>query len=434
MTSTPRPRLRAATVLTAAAVLATGCAATGDVTADDAPSATPAPPTTSAPSPTGAPPTPTPPVTAPSPSPSPAPPPAPLQALALETVVSGLSEPVHAAAPPGDDRVYVVERAGRIVVTAGAGAVRDEPFLDIRDEVHADSSIEQGLYSVAFHPDYAEDGRIYVMHALPSNDNQVVEYRADPEAAMVDPSSARVLLTIDKEPDKVRHNGGQLAFGPDGFLYVSVGDGARASVNGQDPSTLLGAILRIDVDSGDPYDVPESNPFADGDGGAPEVWAYGFRNPWRFAIDPLERRVWIGDVGQETAEEVDVAPLDSSGLNFGWPIREGEGEFYGGEPDGPLTDPVLSLDHQATPACSITGGVVYRGAAIPELDGDYLFADWCIGWIKRLVWDGQAVQEVVDLSDQLPAQMVSSFGTDGNGEALVVDYAAGTVSRIVPVR
>ena len=352
----------------------------------------------------------------------------PLEGLALELVAEGFSEPVELAVRPGDDQVFVVERAGRVWAVGSDGSQPGEPFADLTAVVHQ-GSIEQGLLGLAFHP--ADPDRVFVFHSRFDNDNQLVEYAV--ANGKMDRSSPSVLLVVDREADKIRHNAGHIEFGPDGLLYLSVGDGARASVNGQDPNTILGAIVRIDVDSGDPYDLPGENPFVDG-GGAPEVFAWGLRNPWRFSIDPVTAIVWIGDVGQDDYEELDAAPISDPGRNFGWPIKEGTVDFYGGTPETSLVDPALALSHAETPACSITGGPVYRGEAIPEMQGRLFFADWCFGWIKSAYASGEALGDVIDHSEALPVSMVSTFGRDPDGEILVADFATGAIHRIVPLR
>ena len=263
----------------------------------------------------------------------------------------------------------------------------------------------------------------------------LVSYTVAADGRRVEPSSRSVLLTVDKEPDAVRHNGGGLRFGPDGLLYLSVGDAARASANGQNPKTLPGSMLRLDVDAAQPYAIPAGNPFADGINGRPEVWWYGLRNPWRFGIDAKQGLIYIGDVGQEKIEEVNVAPIGTPGLNFGWALFQGTKRYSKGEPKTPVTPPVLEVKHGSPDdGCSITGGEVYRGTAIPEIDGHYFYADWCLGWIRSFRYDGSAATEKKDWSSQLGAEMVSSFGHDANGELLVVDHGAGKVLRVVAVR
>ncbi len=352
----------------------------------------------------------------------------PLEGLALEVVADGFSEPVELAVKPGDDRIFVIERGGEVYAVPPDGIVPDEPFADLSDVAHR-GSIEQGLLGFAFHP--SDPDRVFVFHSRPDNDNQLVEYRVVDDR--LDPSSGSVLLVIDREADKIRHNAGHIEFGPDGLLYLSVGDGARASVNGQDPNTLLGTLVRIDVDGGDPYGIPPDNPFVNG-GGAPEVFVWGLRNPWRFSIDSETETVWIADVGQDDFEEINAAPISNPGRNFGWPIREGPVAFYGGTADTELVEPSLALNHADTPACSITGGPVYRGATIPELVGRLFFADWCFGWVKSAEVSGEGLGDVVDHSEELSLAMVSTFGRDPDGEVLIADFATGTIHRIVPVR
>lgn len=357
----------------------------------------------------------------------------PLQGVALEVVVDELIEPLDVVALPGDDALLVVERRGVVRLVEDGEAAAD-PYLDLREVTNADS-IEQGVLGLALHPAFPEDPRAFLFHSLANNNNILVSYELADSGDRLDPVTRTELLTIVKQPDMVRHNGGHLEFAPDGLLYVAVGDAARASVNGQDPATLPGTILRLDVDGDAPYAVPDDNPFADGADGAPEVWWYGLRNPWRFAIDAETGLAYIADVGQGDVEEVNVVPFDEGGLNFGWPVFEGTDVFYGGDPNSPVTDPVLIARHDDTDlACSITGGRVYRGAAIPELDGHYLYADWCRGWIRSFRYDDGEVVDEEDWTEQLGAEMVSGFGEDGDGELLVVDYAAGSVSRLVAVR
>ncbi len=366
-------------------------------------------------------------------APPPTAPATPLKGLRLETVVSGLSEPVEVLAPQNDGLTFVVERTGTVRIAQGAKLLK-QPFANLRPQIKS-SSIEQGLLGMAFPPSYPQDRRVFFFHSTKNNDNVLVSYRVNPDGRAIDPSSRLVLLTIDKEADAVRHNAGALRFAPDALLYVSVGDAARASKNGQNPRTLPGSILRIDVSDPTRYLIPAGNPFADGKAGAPEVFWYGFRNPWRFSIDPVSKLAYIGDVGQETWEEVSVVPFDKPGLNFGWPLFEANKRYYKGTPATPLVAPVIAIRHGGEDgSCSITGGEVYRGTAIPELVGHYFYADWCLGWIRSFRFDGTAAVDQKDWSSQLPAAMVSAFGHDATGELLVVDYEGGTVSRVVPRR
>lgn len=440
------PLRRALTVFAVAVCALAGCSGGGDppdtsVTATPEATGVEVPPTPPSPTPV---PTASPTSTStPPPTPSTAATPTealdPLQGLDLEEVATDLVQPLDVAVRPDDGSLWVVQQGGAVVGLDDDGAVAGT-LLDVSGlmEIH---SIEQGLLGMAFHPDFPVDPRVFAFHSLPSNDNVLVSYEVGTDDRAVDPDSRTELVTIDKEPDKVRHNGGKVLFGPDGMLYLSLGDAARASVNGQDPSTLPGSILRLDVDAGDPVAVPPDNPFADGatlDGvaGAPEVWWFGLRNPWRFTIDPETGLAWIADVGQESVEEVNVVAFDEGGLNFGWPAREGTATFYDDPPvTEPVVEPVLEVAHDDTgEGCSITGGVVYRGAAIPELDGTYFYADWCHGWIRSVGWDGEAVVDEQDWSDELEVGQVSAIVHDGDGEVLVLDWEAGAVGRIVPRR
>ncbi len=360
-------------------------------------------------------------------------PPPPLKGLALQKVATGLVMPVEVVAPLPDGLLFVVERPG-VVRIVEAGKVVKQPFANLKSVVRS-GSIEQGLLGMAFHPKYPEDRRVYFYHSIKTNDNVLVSYRVDPDGRKIDPNSRVELLKIDKEANSVRHNAGALRFAPDGLLYVSVGDAARASVNGQNPKTLPGTILRLDVDVKQPYGIPATNSFADGVSGAPEVWWYGLRNPWRFSIDAKTGLAYIGDVGQEKYEEINIVKYDVGGINFGWPLFEGTKRYSKGEPKTAVTAPIVEVRHgDEEGGCSITGGEVYRGKAIPELDGHYFYADWCLGWIRSFRYDGTTVTSKKDWSDQLETEMVSAFGHDINGELLVVDYEGSTVYRVVPVR
>jgi glucose/arabinose dehydrogenase len=422
--SRPRPPLRATSIALAGFLLAS-CGSSATPSAQPSAQASASTRVTPAPTPSV------------QPTEAPTPTPLPLQGLALEEVASELSHPVDVRARPSDGALFVVEQSGVIRRVTPGGT--DHPvMLDIRDEVN-DYSIEQGLLGMAFHPDYPADPRVFVFHSLASNDNVLASYETRGDPDVLDPSTRRELLVVDKEPDAIRHNAGTILFGPDGMLYLSLGDAEHAGTNGQDPRTLPGSILRIDVDDGDPYAIPSDNPFASGSSsgvaGAPEVWWFGLRNPWRFTYDAESGLAYIGDVGQEGAEEVDVAPLAEGGLNFGWPSREGFNAFLSTPLASDATDPVIEMLHDDTDrGCSVTGGSVYRGAAIPELDGTYFYADWCYGWIRSFVYADGTATEPMDWSDQLDAGTISSFGVDSDGEILVLGWDAGTLSRIVPVR
>ncbi|MBU1494501.1 MAG: PQQ-dependent sugar dehydrogenase [Actinobacteria bacterium] len=349
-----------------------------------------------------------------------------LQGLQLEVVGDGYANPVFVTSPPGDDRLFVVEKPGRIRIIGV-----EAPFLDVT-ALTAEDHQEQGLLGLAFHPDYAANGRFFVYYTDRGGTSTLAEYAvsaADRDAA--DPGSAEILLT--QEQPKGNHNGGMLAFGPDGRLYLGLGDGGGANDrygNGQRPDTLLGAILRLDVDAATPYAIPPDNPFVDG-GGAPEVWAYGLRNPWRFSFDG--GLLYVADVGQAAWEEIDVAPAASGGLNYGWPIMEGEACFQEAGCDAAgLEAPVIVYSHDE--GCSVTGGYVYRGAAIPEIDGHYFYADWCGGWVRSIRYQDGAITDASDWTGDLGSlDQIVSFGRDAAGELYVV-VQGGTIYRIVPIR
>ena len=348
-------------------------------------------------------------------------------AIAVDVITDQLAQPVFATAAPGDDRIFVVERQGRIrVVDPQTRIVGGTPFLDVSSKTLADKGIELGLLGLAFHPGYEENGRFFVYYTDTNHDTAVAEY-ARLDADRADPASERIFVRVEREG--LRHNAGMLQFGPDGNLWIAIGDGGLFEVYGQDPTQFLGTILRLDVDGEEPYAIPPDNPFVDG-GGAPEVWAYGLRNPWRFDIDSEAGLIYIGDVGQADAEEIDAVPLTPSGWNFGWPIMEGPNCWLEVDCDtAGLTLPITSYSHAE--GCSVTGGVVYRGAAIPGLVGHYLYADWCLGWIRSLRYDGSTVHDMADWSSSIgEVGMITSFGTDADGEVLIVTQE-GMLGRIV---
>jgi glucose/arabinose dehydrogenase len=358
----------------------------------------------------------------PSTSAGPSTPLSPLLGLELELLADGLRQPTALASPPGDDRIFIAERGGIIqIYDPEAGAILDEPFMYIPDRVTA-NGIEQGLLGLAFHPDYAENGRFFIYHNDRDAKRQLAEYAVlpdDPDKADLD--SGVVLFDREQPPDSsdIRHYGGMLMFGPDGYLYIASGDGAAGRVTGQSTDDYFGAILRIDVDSGDPFGIPPDNPYVDG-GGAPPVWAIGLRNPWRFSID--NNLMYIADVGQAGVEEVNVVGLDEPGANFGWSTMEGSNCYSPSDCDRTgLTLPVHEIPHPES--CSITGGHVYRGNLIPELDGHYFYADWCFGWVRSLLYSDGAVENIQDWSDDLSeAGSITSFGIGNDGELYLVNH------------
>ena len=335
--------------------------------------------------------------------------------------IATLEEPLALAVRAGDPALYVAEKIGRVVALRD-GTVDPIPVLDVTSEVSLGG--EQGLLGLAFAP----DGRfLYVNMTDVNGDTRIVEY------AMVDGradvSTRREVLFVDQPYSN--HNGGNLVFGPDGYLYIGLGDGGSGGDpqgNAQSLDTLLGKMLRIDPrPSGDaPYGIPADNPFVDTAGARPEIWAFGLRNPWRYSFDRATGDLWIGDVGQSAWEEVDRQPASSrGGENYGWNVREGSHPYTDGSlPDA--VDPVYDYPHGG--ACVVTGGYVYRGAAIPDLIGAYVFADFCLGTLQVLRMDGDAAV-VSDLGPTVEA--VSSFGEDAAGELYVLSLAGG-VYRLVP--
>jgi glucose/arabinose dehydrogenase len=339
-------------------------------------------------------------------------------------LVARLEQPVALAVRSGGDpALYVAEQTGRVVAIRG-GRIERDPVLDLSGQVSG--GYEQGLLGLAFSPD---GSHLYVDYTDRSGDTHVTEY------AFVDgranPGSARDVLFVPQP--YANHNGGQIVFGPDGDLYVGLGDGGSEGDpqnRGQDLGTLLGKILRVDPrpSGGRSYTVPNDNPFVGRPGARPEIWAYGLRNPWRFSFDRATGDLWIGDVGGSKEEEVDVQPGGSAGgQNYGWSLMEGTQELKGPPPSNHVP-PVYEYSHRGG-ACVVTGGFVYRGTDIPALDGAYVFGDFCVGRLKALVLEGGRVAAVRALGPRVP--QLSSFGEDAAGElyALSLD---GPVYRLVP--
>ena len=342
---------------------------------------------------------------------------------------SGFELPVYLAnAGDGSGRVFVVEKAGRIKVIKD-GKTLEEPFLDIVRKVGSKGS-EQGLFSVAFHPRYSENGRFFVNYTDLGGDTIISEFHGGKDPDRADSAGERIILKI-RQPAS-NHNGGQLQFGPDGYLYIGTGDGGSfgdPSGNGQDLDTLLAKMLRIDVDGGGPYRIPADNPFKGVSGARPEIWAYGLRNPWRFSFDSETGDMYIADVGEGKWEEVDFQPGGSrGGQNYGWNLLEGSHKFK--LPDGydtrGLTFPVVEYSHDE--GCSVTGGYVYRGKKSPGLNGTYFFSDYCTGRLWGLRKKSDDSWEWAKFLDT--GLSVSSFGVDESGEIYILDYGKGGIFRI----
>jgi glucose/arabinose dehydrogenase len=346
--------------------------------------------------------------------------------LELDPVAEGLEAPLGVTnGGDGSNRIFVVEQTGRVRIIED-GELLEEPFLDVSEAVVAGG--EQGLLGLAFHPEYRRNGRFFVNYTDVNGDTVIAEFSTSDDPNVADAGSAQPLLQFDQP--FANHNGGQLAFGPDGFLYIGAGDGGSGGDpegNGQDTNALLGKLLRIDVDAGGRYGIPEDNPFRE-DGGAPEVWAYGLRNPWRFSFDSGTGELWIADVGQDAFEEINRARADDPGLNYGWNVMEGR-ECFGSD-DCDRSQKVLPISgYSHDLGCSVTGGNVYRGNDFPTLTGGYLFADFCSGTIWGIDARTEGFTEPAELLQSGIA--ISSFGVDEREEMYVTDLDGGRVLRVV---
>lgn len=370
-------------------------------------------------------------------------------------ITTGLSLPVHLThARDNSGRIFIIEQAGRIKIYKD-NTLLATPFLDISNQVRspvAGGGHEEGLLSLAFSPAFAERGTFYVYYTKTNGDNVVSRFNVSSDPDIADPASEIPILAIP-HPNETNHNGGQIAFGPDGYLYIATGDGGGAGdpyQNGQNTNTLLGKILRIDVEphlvsppsgafqlffpivmkqssTNQQYLIPPDNPFAGQPNRREEIWAYGLRNPWRFSFDRLTGDIYIGDVGQNNREEVDFQPASSpGGENYGWNIMEGSLCY-----NNPLCDPtglVLPVaEYNHSVGCSITGGMIYRGTVYPALQGIYFYGDYCQGRIFGLVNESGTwvTAELLDTT-----YFISSFGEDESGEVYVV-HRSGAVYRII---
>ena len=374
--------------------------------------------------------------------------------LSFEVVAATLNRPVaitHAA--DGSGRIFIVEQAGTIRIFQ-EGKLRPAPFLDIHEQVKCCG--EEGLLGLAFPPGYADKGYFYVYYTRLDGNNQVSRFYSSPEPDLADPHREEEVLFFP-HPTYANHNGGQLAFGPDGYLYIGTGDGGGGGDpfnNAQDPGSLLGKILRIDVETMGPppidlenpiflpminhgaglvpgtYLVPPGNPFRNDPGALPEIWASGLRNPWRFSFDSQTGDLYIADVGQAALEEVNFQPASSSGgENYGWNILEGDrclSPSSGCVPPPNYQPPVAVYEHSL--GCSVTGGEVYRGSAYPSLEGIYLYGDYCTGRIWGLVREGSLWQDH-ELADT--SYRISTFGSDEQGNLYLADLASGQIFKII---
>ena len=351
--------------------------------------------------------------------------------LELNTYVSGLSQPLDIA-HAGDERLFIVEKGGTIRIIDGDINLISTPFLDIDDRVNSFAS-ERGLLGLAFHPDYATNGYFYVNYTNNSGNTIVSRFSVTEDPNIADPDSELILLNINQPYSN--HNGGCIRFGHDGYLYVGMGDGGSGGdpLNaGQDRLTLLGKMLRIDVDGGTPYAIPADNPFVNDDFTLDEIWATGIRNPWRFSFDRLNGDLWIGDVGQNDWEEIDYQPADSEGgENYGWRCYEGFHTYNtaGCADASEMTEPVIEYANSNSVGCSVTGGVVYRGDLYPEAYGWYIYADFCSGRIWGLYPNGTDGWFNVELLNSANNNL-AGFGEDISGEVYVAGVSTGIIYRL----
>ncbi len=352
--------------------------------------------------------------------------------VVLTEIASGFNRPLYAThADDGSERLFVVEQTGKVWIIKDGVRVQ-QPYLDLSALVTATANntySEQGLLGLAFHPEYATNGRFFVNYTDRGGRTVVARYQvslSNPEVA--DAGSGQIIFQL--EQPFANHNGGHIDFGPDGYLYISLGDGGSANDPlgaGQNRRLLLGSIIRIDVDGAAPYAIPPDNPFVGEDSALDEIWAYGLRNVWRFSFDRATGDMYLADVGQNLLEEINFQAADSSGgENYGWNVWEGTNRFTGGSAQDHVP-PVFEYLHSL--GCSVTGGYVYRGSAIPQLEAVYLFGDYCTGRMWAMYRDPDLNWQAEEFANT--GMAISSFGEDEIGEIYVVDYS-GTIYRIDP--
>lgn len=355
-------------------------------------------------------------------------------------VASGLALPTFVIGAPNDtSRLFILEQSSGLIHLLKNGQLASTPFLDLSSQVSSDGG-ERGLLGLAFHPNFTANGWFYVNYIDKSGNTVVARYHATPGLDTADPNSQHLILHVTQPYPN--HNGGMLAFGADGYLYIGLGDGGsegdpgNRSQNGQE---LLGKMLRIDVTGGDPYAIPPNNPFVNNAAMRPEIWALGLRNPWRYSFDRATGDLYIADVGWNDWEEIDVQLAGQGGQNYGWRIFEGNhatGLSGLSQVVPNLTAPVYQYNHSGG-NCAVTGGYVYRGSALPELQGLYFFADYCSARIWTLRWSGGAISDLQERTAQLAPGgglsigQISSFGQDSAGELYLCDQQHGEVYKIV---
>lgn len=352
------------------------------------------------------------------------------QGIKLISLANGFIKPVDIV-NIGDERLFVVSQPGVIYIMDTLGTKNPTPFLDLNDSV-INSGNERGLLGLVFHPNYAQNGYFYVNYIGNDGNSRISRFHVSTDPNVADKSSEQILLNVTQP--YTNHNGGCLKFGPDGYLYAGFGDGGSGGdpqANAQNPKKFLGKMLRLDVNNGSPYSIPPDNPFINNSDTLPEIWTLGWRNPWRFSFDKLTGDLWVGDVGQDTWEEIDMEPASSKGgQNYGWRCYEGNAVFNPANcgPKESYVFPVWAFD-QNSGDCSVTGGYVYRGTRYPGLYGKYIYLDYCSGKIHALYKDNlgnYADKLLADLSNQ----EYSSFGQDGNGELYVAGLSSGKIYKL----
>ncbi len=359
------------------------------------------------------------------------PPPPPVISLALHPVATGLTNPLYLTAPTGDSRLFVVEKPGRIRIVK-AGVLQAQPFLDLSAVVSTGG--EQGLLGLAFHPRYASNGRFVVDYTDAAGDTHISTFKVSDNGDRADPASEQVVLVVPQP--YANHNGGDVVFGPDGMLYVGMGDGGSGGDpqgHGQNSNDLLGSLLRLDIHDDGSMAIPADNPFVGQSNARAEPWNVGLRNPWRFSFDRSNGDLYIADVGQDQREEVDVSTAASGGgkgLNYGWNIYEGTRCFGSASlcTGSGFVVPVLEYQHTSG-ACSITGGFVYRGAVLAGMQGTYFYADYCAGWVRSFRYAGGQATAPANWTSLAPGGAVLSFGQDAAGELYLMNTT--TVFRII---
>jgi glucose/arabinose dehydrogenase len=347
------------------------------------------------------------------------------QTIGLETFASGFTSPVEIT-NAGDSRLFVVEKGGKIKILNSNGTTNPIPFLDITDQVSTNT--EQGLLGLAFHPNYSSNGLFFINYTNVSGNTVIAKYTVNsgnPDIANT--SGASILLTIVQP--YVNHNGGTLKFGPDGYLYIGMGDGGSSGDpenRAQNINVLLGKMLRIDVNSGTPYSIPNDNPYV-GVAGADEIWAIGLRNPWKFSFDKIKNNLWIADVGQNMIEEINIAGTAQGGLNYGWRCYEGDVAFntMACPSQASMKFPVTVINH-STGACSVTGGYVYNGTTYPNFKGFYFFSDYCNPQIGMMTTAG-----AITYSEAFTGNNFSTFGEDVSGELYIAALNNGKIFKII---